>query len=1090
MYLRIYSICFSILFGMCLFIFGFKLPHSVAALPDDVLCVNESGSGSCFASIQAAIDEAEIGDTVRVSQGTYEENILLDKVIILEGGWNADFSNRDLNTFPTTIAAATESNPVVSISGVIDQTVGGPVQTLDGFHITGGLAHLSGEHGGGLQIRNGNTLVQNNHIYGNSGSFLGGGVYIAGGFPTLRNNEVFSNTVFASGDFAYGGGVEIESGRPTLEGNLIFGNIISATEGYGGGINLTSGDLTLSDNQIYRNETGATTGYGGGLAIQPTGRVIISGSHLIENRAGTAGGGIYIGSRENGGVMTAGSISVTNSFLADNHAGAEGGGIYVSENGNVTLINSLMMSNQIGSNSTGNGIWSLGSVRFGNSVLIDHEGGTCLSSQTVPDFKSLGNNLVEEGNCGMQADFGDYIRFDPLIDFERHAGYISYTPRPGSPLIDSGANGICPSSDHLDRPRSFDGSGDGEAICDIGPVELSEVQEQTTFAVTTAADEDDGTCALDDCSLREAIAAANGNPGPDIIRMGAFESGTGLFQEMGQFEVTDSLNLFCTPSIPLNAGAGLGNRYMDISGGISVTLNHCDIQGGRADIGGGIRATGSSLTLERSFIGNHVATLHGGGIAIIDGSLTLSETTVSQNISDDFGGGISVIGTSEVMIRSGEIISNTALDGGGIYMVGGTLETAAETVLIGNVGLLRGGAVYASDGSQITFNESLATFNAAEKGGAVYLEDAETVLRSVNGSFEHNNAVEGGAIYNQTGTIHLRNCYLSNNLSQQIGGGIASISGVGTLEHCYLVTNGVDITRIQSIGGGGIYVDGGHFEIVDSGLTGNFAPLGGAIYNQGSLVIDQSGLRLNTITRGGGGLYQTGETSSAIIQNSTLDENGTSGSYMTTQTLGGAIYAINGELSLLNSSVVYNQAFRGSGIFIAVDESTNTTGPKHLTAMANNLRLTLGNSIIAHSIKDQGGVDCEIDLAVEVNSGSHNLSDSASCPSFTIGNVGLGVAERIVPGKVHYPLLSGSDAIDAGESEICTQTGNVDQRGAPRPAGPRCDIGAIEFDSSPITTPTPSSTPIPGSTPTPTVTPAPPGQSGEQLLFLPSILNE
>ena len=48
-----------------------------------------------------------------------------------------------------------------------------------------------------------------------------------------------------------------------------------------------------------------------------------------------------------------------------------------------------------------------------------------------------------------------------------------------------------------------------------------------TFVVNTASDHDDGTCNAADCTLREAIAAANANPGPDAIH---FNIGAGGLQ--------------------------------------------------------------------------------------------------------------------------------------------------------------------------------------------------------------------------------------------------------------------------------------------------------------------------------------------------------------------------------------------------------------------------------------------------------------------------------------------------------------------------------------------------------------------------------
>ena len=49
---------------------------------------------------------------------------------------------------------------------------------------------------------------------------------------------------------------------------------------------------------------------------------------------------------------------------------------------------------------------------------------------------------------------------------------------------------------------------------------ISPFARATTFVVTKTADTNDGVCDAD-CSLREAINAANANPGPDVITLPA-----------------------------------------------------------------------------------------------------------------------------------------------------------------------------------------------------------------------------------------------------------------------------------------------------------------------------------------------------------------------------------------------------------------------------------------------------------------------------------------------------------------------------------------------------------------------------------------
>ena len=61
---------------------------------------------------------------------------------------------------------------------------------------------------------------------------------------------------------------------------------------------------------------------------------------------------------------------------------------------------------------------------------------------------------------------------DPLL-----AGPLSGTdygmmPGPGSPAIDTGDDGVCPSVDVLGSARPSDGNGDGSTACDIGAYEM------------------------------------------------------------------------------------------------------------------------------------------------------------------------------------------------------------------------------------------------------------------------------------------------------------------------------------------------------------------------------------------------------------------------------------------------------------------------------------------------------------------------------------------------------------------------------------------------------------------------------------------
>ena len=66
-----------------------------------------------------------------------------------------------------------------------------------------------------------------------------------------------------------------------------------------------------------------------------------------------------------------------------------------------------------------------------------------------------------------------------------------------------------------------------------------------------------------------------------------------------------------------------------------------------------------------------------------------------------------------------------------------------------------------------------------------------------------------------------------------------------------------------------------------------------------------------------------------------------------------------------------------------------------------------------------------------------------SCDAEFSGNPMLGDLVEAEDGSpAYFPLLAGSPAIDAANSDFCPET---DQIGTERPQGEGCDIGAIEF---------------------------------------------
>lgn len=183
-----------------------------------------------------------------------------------------------------------------------------------------------------------------------------------------------------------------------------------------------------------------------------------------------------------------------------------------------------------------------------------------------------------------------------------------------------------------------------------------------SFTVTKTADTNDGTCDTD-CSLREAIIAANANPGGDTINLPAGTytlSITGIAEDnaaTGDLDINDDLNIVGTgEGITVINGGGF-DRVIHITSAYTVNISHLDL------VNGYYFVHGSS---------------NGGGILNSNGELTLSFTTIKGN-TGFYGGGIANL-SGTVNIFNSTISGNTAVNGGGILNDTGRLTMVNSTV--------------------------------------------------------------------------------------------------------------------------------------------------------------------------------------------------------------------------------------------------------------------------------------------------------------------------------------------------------------------------------------------------------------------------
>jgi hypothetical protein len=367
-----------------------------------VRCVNTTGSGGCFTSIQAAINAANPGDILQVDSGTYHEHITVTKNLEIYGkGWVS-----------TTIDGGySQARATVDIPSNIDAST-----IISGFKITGGgdgHADDVDQEGGGIYIYIGSPRIINTWVYSCTAS-NGGGVWVGGGSPYFQNVPVWNNRAAQKGggfyivgyaDIDMEGDLNFLSTNGTIYdnyaedegGGIYIGSMVTATihkmqiisntanHNGGGGITISydSDHVSLVDNWIgehplsvifpdlfpWKGNQALISG-GGGLSAYESSNLEIRNNWIVKNTTPFEGGGIkfyrsqgviknnqILGNSatapygNGGGIYIWGDtsdVSINNNWIEGNFGYAPAGGIEV-QDGEVEIDANAIISNSIDS---------------------------------------------------------------------------------------------------------------------------------------------------------------------------------------------------------------------------------------------------------------------------------------------------------------------------------------------------------------------------------------------------------------------------------------------------------------------------------------------------------------------------------------------------------------------------------------------------------------------------------------------------------------------------------------------------------------------------------------------------------------------
>ena len=491
-----------------------------------------------------------------------------------------------------------------------------------------------------------------------------------------------------------------------------------------------------------------------------------------------------------------------------------------------------------------------------------------------------------------------------------------------------------------------------------------------------------------------------------------------------------SVTFACNGTIVLGSTVVISNNTILDGTGHAVTLSGGD-QVGIIEVEANITATFISLGISNGRLTNRPGL--GAGILNMSGQVNLTNCQLNYHMTAGADGGQYIFyGNPGYAAYGGAIYNGGQLNVDSCFFYGNTAAAGrggdgASANAGGNGGNASGGAIY--NAGTLRVLRTSFTYNITSGGnGGSSTGYPNSYTHPDGGSGGSGGAALGGAIFN-AGSAYIEQVLFNNNECAGGNGGLGD--------------DGAPATAPYNGGNGGAGGNGG-------------GALGAGLYAGSAAGVTNCTFAYNSASGGNGAIAGSGgsaRTSSPLACGGNGGNGGGGGN-----AVGAGVFAQQGSIAFCTFSV--NSAAGGSGTNGGSGGdtrgscfgTTGTTGPAGLTAGTGAAADSSGNirSVNCLFASGSGGSNffgSVVDLG-------NNLSSDAS-PPWTTGtsrnnlNPGIGVLQNNGGPTLSIPLNAGSPAINAG---AMIPGVIVDQRGYLRQFGSAPDIGAYEWNASPLAT--------------------------------------